>query len=337
MASAPWTAVHPLVRKILKQTRDFEYYQLLHLVERTDGNIPLGCQGPAPREPARLRPTLSLGFPPCDLDYIEWDDDAQRLRVTTTFLGLYGSDSPLPTHFTERLLDESEEDELVRAFLDMFHHRIFSMLYRSWAKYRYHVTFRTGGVDPISQVVRAFLGIGTPGTAEHMKTPPVRMFRYAGLLSQRPRSAAGLAGMLRDFFDGVEFDIEQCVGRWLPIQPDDRNKMGQRKCGLGTDFLLGERIFDRSGKFRVKVGPVDFATYTKFLPGEKAAKQLAELATFYCTDPLQFDSEVILKSEEVPDLPLGASGFLGRLSWTSWLKSKPSGDKSAVFSATKPA
>lgn len=334
MAAAPWSASHPLVRRILRETRDFEYFQLLHLVERTGDNIPIGHQGPAAREPVRLRPTLSLAFPACDLDFVDWDESDQRLRVTTTFLGMYGSDSPLPTHFTEALLAETEDDERVRAFLDLFHHRIFSLLYRSWAKYRYHIAFRTGGTDAISQVVRAFLGIGTPGTAEHLRTPPVRLFRYAGLLSQRPRSASGLAGLLRDFFDDVDFDVEQCVGRWLPIQPDDRNKMGQAKCALGTDFLLGERIFDRSGKFRVRVGPVDFATYTRFLPGEKAARQLAELVTYFSTDPLQFDTEVILKSEEVPDLPLGERGFLGRLSRTSWLKSRPSGDKPAVFPAS---
>ena len=48
-------------------------------------------------------------------------------------------------------------------------------------------------------------------------------------------------------------------------------------------------------------------------------------------DPLDFDVEVTLKADEVPDLPLGDEGMLGRLSWTSWLKSKPGEEKSVVF------
>lgn len=104
MAAPAWSADHPLVRRILREPRAFEFFQLLHLVERLETNIPIGRQGPAPQEPVRLRPTLSLGFPPCDLDVVEWHESegisAGRLLITTTFLGLYGSDSPLPTHFT---------------------------------------------------------------------------------------------------------------------------------------------------------------------------------------------------------------------------------------------
>lgn len=341
MATQAWTADHPLAARIIKNPRAFEYYQLLHLIDRAHCNqVSIGHQGPAPQEPIRIRPTLSLAFPACDLDVAEWEEpdgiSSGRILLTTTFLGLYGSNSPLPTHFTEELLDEEEDDQLVRAFLDQFHHRIYSLLYRCWAKFRYYVVFRPDGLDPISQVVRALLGIGTAGTFEGLKVPPLRFFRYVGLYSQRPRSAAGLMGLLRDYFGDVEVDIEQCVGRWLPIQPNDRNVFGQDKCTLGEDFLIGERVFDRSGKLRIKVGPVDFKRYTDFLPTGTAAADLAEIVRFYCGDPLEFDTEVTLAAEEVPDLPLGEQGMLGRLSWTSWLKSKPCEDKAVIFRTETP-
>lgn len=323
---------------MLKEPRAFEFFQLLHLIERTEGDAAaIGRVGPARDEPVRLRPAMSLAFPTADLHDAEWRDDLGngRLLVTTTFLGLYGSDSPLATHFTESLLREREDDRLVREFLDLFHHRVFSLLYRVWKKYRYHVTFRTDGSDAISQVVRGLLGIATARLDEALKVYPVRLFRYVGLLSQRPRSAAGLIGQLRDFFPGIDFGIGACVGRWLRIEDDDRNRFGGGKCTLGEDFLLGERIFDRSGKFRVKIGPVDFENYTRFLPQGNAAAELADLVRFYCDDPLEFDIEVTLRGDEVPDTPLGERGMLGRMSWTSWLKSKPSGDKSVIFNVPR--
>ncbi|MFQ5807818.1 MAG: type VI secretion system baseplate subunit TssG, partial [Phycisphaerae bacterium] len=276
-----------------------------------------------------------LGVPSGDLDAAEWRDDASvgngYLLITTTFLGLYGSDSPLPAHFTEALLAGREDDERVRAFIDLFHHRIFSLLYRVWKKYRYYVTFKSDGNDGISQAVRGYLGIGTPQLDESLRINPLQLFRYVGLLSQRPRSAAGLTGQLRDFFMGIAFDLEQCVGRWLWIQANDRNVLGVEKCTLGQDFLLGERIFDRSGKFRVKLGPVGFDDYVRFLPTGDAAADLSEVVRFYCQDPLEHDIEVTLRGEEVPETPLGAVDMLGRLSWTAWLKSQPSEDKSVIF------
>jgi type VI secretion system protein ImpH len=339
MPSETWIDSHPLVRLVLARPREFDFFQLLHLVERLEKHAaPIGEQGPAGEEPVRLRPMLSLSFPPGDLAEAEWDpyagDGQGYLRITTTFLGLYGSDSPLPAHFTEALLPEQEEDERVRGFLDLFHHRIFSLLYRVWKKYRYYVTFRSDGSDAISQIVRGLLGIGTPHLDESLRLNPLRLFRYVGLLSQRPRSAGGLIGQLRDFFEGIDFDIQSCVGRWLWIQPNDRNSLGVEKCTLGQDFLVGQRIFDRSGKFRVKVGPVGFDDYTRFLPTGDAVADLGELAHFYCDDPLEHDIEVTLRGEEVPETPLGQPGPLGRLSWTTWLKSQPSEDQPVVFAAT---
>ncbi len=329
-----WNEAHPLVRRILGAPRDFEFFQLLHLIERIDRtSAPLGGVGPARAEGVRLRPAVSLGFPVSDVEVADWREypERGRLLITSTFLGLYGSDSPLAAHFTEALLPEREDDERVRDFLDIFHHRLLSLLFRVWVKYRYYAVFRGDGSDNISLVVRGLLGLGTAALDEFLRIHPVRLFRYAGLFSQRPRSAAGLIGLLRDHFEGVDFDVEQCVGRWLRIEPGDRNAFGVKKCTLGRDLLLGERIFDRSGKFRVKVGPVGLERYFEFLPPGKAAGELRSLVEFYCGDPLEFDIQVTLRGEQVPDTPVGERGLLGRLSWTSWLKSGPCEDKAVVF------
>lgn len=336
MALETWTERHPLVRLISAVPHEFDVFQLLHLIENLlPDAAQVGYNGPAPAEPVRLRPALNLAFPAGDLAAARWLDGplGRHLEITLTFLGLYGSDSPLPAHVTEALLDEREEDERVRAFIDLFHHRIYSLLYRVWKKYRYYVTFRTAGDDPISQVVRGLLGIGTPAIDEQLSVSPLRLFRYVGLLTQRPRSAAGLTGQLRDYFPGIEFEIEQCVARWVWIQPNDRNSLGVEKCVLGRNFLLGERIHDRRGKFRVKLGPVGFADYVRFLPGGAAAADLAQIVRFYCEDPIEHDVAVTLRGEDVPETALGRPGIPGQLSRTTWLKSKPCENKTIIFDA----
>ncbi len=361
MAAQAWTAEHPLAYWLVRAPHAFEFFQALHLIERlARETAPIGHQD-AKQEPVRLRPSLDLVFPSGDLESAEWRDqpgDARgRVQLTTTFLGLYGSDSPLPTHFTEMLLRGQEEEERVRNFLDLFHHRLLSLLYRVWKKYRYHVTFALDGTDPISEIIRGLLGVLTSGLAEQFSLPPVRLFRYVGLFVQRPRSASGLTGLLRDFFKGVPFAVQQCVGRWLPIDPTNRNRFGEVNCTLGQDFLLGERIFDRSGKYRVRIGPVGLNHYVRFLPPGDEAAHLREIARFYCGDPLEFDLELILRGDEVPATGLGVAdappkpggepedaeqaaepaaapaepGLLARLSWTTWLKSRPGQDRAVVF------
>lgn len=332
--AVPWSPEHSLVQRALRSARDFEFFQLLHMIDRIAPELaPIGQRGPAQREGVRLRPALSLGFALADIDSAEWRDRGElgQLVLTTTFLGLYGAESPLATHFTENLLPEQEADIRTRDFLDLFHHRALSLLYRVWVKYRYYVTFRRDGQDPISRVVRGIVGLGTPHLDEALRLNPVRMFRYAGLLAQRPRNAAGLLGMLRDYFPGVDFAIEQCTGRWLRIEDSDCNAFGRRNCTLGQNLLLGERLYDRGGKFRIRVGPVGFDQYVKFLPPGSAAADVRAIARFYCGDPLEFDLEVTLRGDEVPETPIGERGMLGRLAWTSWMRSQPTSDRSVVF------
>jgi type VI secretion system protein ImpH len=67
------------------------------------------------------------------------------------------------------------------------------------------------------------------------------------------------------------------------------------------------------------------------LPQGAGTGELVELVRFYCGDPLEFDVQVTLRGDEVPETPVGERGLLGRLSWTSWLKSGPCADKSVVF------
>jgi type VI secretion system protein ImpH len=335
VAATAWSADHPLIRRVLDRPQSYELFQLLHLIDRaSDDNAPVGHQGPVSREALRLRPAMSFGFPAADIDRAEWTEpqhaEIGRLRVTTTFLGLYGSDSPLPAHFTEALMG-ADDDDIVRSFIDLFHHRILSFLFRCWTKYRYDVTFRANASDQISHVNLSLLGIGTASTADTLDVSPVQLFRYAGIYSQRPRSAAGLSGLLRDYFKGITVRVEQCVGRWLPIDPVQQNRLGSTNCSLGSDFLIGERIRDHSGKFRVHLGPVDFDTYTGFLPGGRAMGDLNELVRFYTGDPLDFDLAVTLRGDDVPDTQLGGEGFIGRLSWTTWSKSGPCQDQTAVF------
>jgi type VI secretion system protein ImpH len=321
------------MQALLEKPHAFSFFQAVQLLQRYSGGAPVGGPGPATDEALRIRPAVSLSFPSADLIAIEVEKAVgqirPRYRITTSFLGLYSSDSPLPTFYTEDLLWKETDQQAVRDFLDIFHHRALSLLYRAWEKYRYTTQFRHNGADEFSRRVFSLVGLGTPSLVDSTGFPAVRLLRYAGTVTQKPHSAAALSGVLRDSFALSSIGVVQCRERWVRIDPAQQNRLGTGNCTLGLDLTAGERVRDRSGKFRIEVGPVGLQDYLRFLPVEKDHAAMVNLVRFLTTDRLDFDIEVKLHPEEAPPLCLSSTSPL-RLGWTTWLP-RPRGDTSVVY------
>ena len=332
--SAPQLEV---IQRLLAQPMLFNFFQAVRLLERHVGGAPLG--GPLPRhEVIRIRGLNALSFPASDLTEVlvvpnPWEQPPLRYVLTATFMGLYGPASPLPTAYTELIIrpqgDEDPEDrERLRDFLDMFHHRLFSFFYRVLYKYRYHFVFEPAGRDAFTRYMLSIIGRGTRGMPGERPVSPIAMIRYGGLLTQSPRSAVGLEGLLRDFLEGMRVRVEQCTGRWLRVE--DRNRLGGAFCALGEDLIVGASVYDRTGKFRISVGPMGLKPFLRFLPDGQTMAQVREVVRLYLVDQMEFDIEVWLNGEEVPPARMGA-GDGAMLGWTTWSLTGPSPDRAVVF------
>ncbi len=295
------------------------------------------------------------------------------LRFDVTFMGLYGVATPLPLHMAFRILrsvdpeagdipgysntdalaerrasaaeseDESRErsfDDLstarsspVRDFLDLFHHRLVSYFYRAWTKYRFDVNFGVRGRDEMTRYLLRLTGLTPDVNYERIGVEPIRMLRYVGLLTQHPRSAVSLEGLLNDYWDHfLKFRVDQHVGRWVPLPREDFNSMGMANSRLGEDLTVGEQVFDLSGAFTIRIAPVNWETYLQLLPDGEAHYQMRSLVKFYCGDPLQFTIEVKLEAGAVPEMRLGSGDSAGRLGLTSWVRTRDVPETSVVFS-----
>jgi len=310
----------------IPDARAFEFGQLVQLVERHyRPKTRVGFQGHASDERIRFRPEVSLAFPATDVAEVDTvpgeEGGPAKYRVTTTFLGLYGSTSPLPSFYTEQLLGSEEGADRVRAFLDLFHHRLLSLFYRCWSKYRYPVGFSVDGSDAFTRRVMALVGLGTTGLAEQTGLPAIRLLRYAGLLTQLPPSAAALEAMLRDAFDGVPVCVEPCTGRWARIAPSQRAQLGRRNTRLGVDCTVGEAVFSRSDSFRICIGPMPYQALLGFLPDGPAFATLEPLVRLLVRDPLEFDLQLTVHGTGIPLLRLDSSGER-RLGWNTWLRAR---------------
>jgi type VI secretion system protein ImpH len=256
-----------------------------------------------------LHVDTSLGFPKSDIAALELReaDHGPPYRLVVTFLGLHGSSSPLPTFYAEDVLHDEPNTGALAAFLNLFHHRLLSLFYRSWIRFRHHFMFTPGGKDEFSRAMFCLIGLGGRSLVDGAGFPAVRTMQFAGLITQKPHSAAALAGVLQGYFDGVPVHITQGVGRWVVMRADQRSSLGARCCRLADSLYLGERVHDRLSKFRITLGPLDFDAYLQFLPEGEWHEALKRIVRLFVVDRLDFDLELVLRADETPRLSVGLS------------------------------
>ncbi len=311
MGEAPGTqAPRELLERLVREGRTASFFQAVELLEELFPEAPhVGQEGPAERERIRLRPSIALSCPPSDIESVEVLPDG-RVAVTATFLGLYGVDSPLPYVYAEHLAQVAEEPSGVRlrAFLDLFHHRLYSLLYRAWRKSR--PVAAGSEVDPLHDRVLAPIGYSHELGLGGARRPRLAEARMRVL---RPRTAAGLEALLH-YRLGYACPVDQLEARRALIPPDQRSRLGQANASLGSSLMVGAALFDRN-KIQVRALATSFGMYQRLLPEGEDRRELDDALAGYLRDPLDYDLEVTLPSEHVPPLRLGQQGSLGRDAW----------------------
>lgn len=313
--------------RIESEARRFSYFRLVYLLERLyPGAPPVGQLGPASAERIRLRGDPSLVFASSDiaeLKHVKYPDEVERVRVSAAFMGLYGSVSPLPTYFVEQIAQQDYQGgpQPIREFLDVFHHRLLSLIYRTWSKYRFAVMYRKQGKDPFTQ--RMFCSVGIDGFRD-VETPLARFLylKYAPMLASKSRSARGLNVVMNDLFGSLGVSIEQFIGHWTLIEKPLRNKMGVANHVLGESLTIGRYVYDGSGRFKIKLGPLSYDEYLSFLPGGSRRPLVKAAVDTFTRGMYDVDLELHVKKDEAPMLRLSSDrpSVLGRTAWLGGMR-----------------
>lgn len=319
MASEARRPSAALNKELLREPQSFSFFQvmrLLGLMQREQQGV---RRNPLAGDSVRVHPELSLGFPAADVSSVKPPSKNNNAYVVTaTFLGLYGTSSPLPTFYTEDLLEEAAEDESVtRDFIDIFNQRLYEHLYSCWTKYRLYL--KVTEEQEQTHIERLFCLLGLVNdTLRSQISGEHRLLRYLGLITQHPRSALGLRAMLSDALEGMQIDIEACIPRQARIPDDQRCSLGVSGSTLGVDSFLGSEILDRSGKFRLKIGPVSRDEFMSLLPGQDKHSLVVFLTDFYVSGSLEYDIELCLAAGQMRSVCLGGPET-ARLGWNTWI------------------
>jgi type VI secretion system protein ImpH len=184
------------------------------------------------------------------------------------------------------------------------------------------------------------LGFGTKNLRGRMNFDDEALLYYGGFFAHAPRNALSLEAMLADYFEQNVL-VKQFHGQWLYLSRDDQSALPSDvmpdglNCRLGRNVVIGERVWDVEGKFRIRLGPLGIDDFCRFMPDGDALLPLSQMVRSYGGPQFDFDVQPVLKAAEVPWCRLGSlSDSPSRLGWNTWIRSNefPNDVDDAVFS-----
>jgi type VI secretion system protein ImpH len=234
-------------------------------------------------------------------------------------MGLVGPSGVLPHWYNELARERNrQKDFAFTAFLDIFHHRLVSLFYLAWKRYRLTANFRPEARDPLSRDLLSLIGLGTEGLAGRIGVREEDLVYYGGLLSRGVPSAAALEGVV-EYFSGTPAQVEQFIPRQIQISPDDQTQLGAANALLGVDALCGSWVWDCQSAFRVHLGPMDYGHFVRFLPTGSMSRSVFSLIRYAAGIQFDCDVRVVLERTEVPPFVLGSAEYPPLLGWSTWL------------------
>lgn len=310
---------------MIRSPYSYEFFQAVRILKRAAPGAPPGGFAPPGREVVRFGAHQSLGFPASEIQTLTAPAEGGPPRMAVNFMGLTGPMGALPTVYTAFVLDRlRDRDPTMRDFFDLFNHRIISLFYRAWEKYRFPVVYESGDRRGLYHYLLDLLGLGTPGLQSRQEVADETFIYYAGLFSQRPRSAAALRQILADYFE-APVAIEQFVGAWYPLERTDQCELADTpsfSASLGGGAIVGDEVWHQQSRVRIILGPLSRGRYLEFLPGGSAYGPLRVLTRFFGNREIEFEARLVLKREETPGCVLGAGGDdTPRLGWITWVNS----------------
>ncbi len=312
----------PVKEALDREPCGFSFFQAVRLLEAmTPGATPIG-EATRPREEAVnfcVRP--GFAFPPSDIVSLVKEGETAPARMEIAFLGLIGPSGVLPYWYNELAQErDRQKDSAFTAFLDIFHHRMVSLFYLAWKRYRCDASYRPDCRDRLSRCLLSLLGLGTEGLAARLGVQVEDLIYYGGLLSRTIPSAAALERVI-GYFSGTRTAIEQFLPRQLRIDPEDQTQVGAANGRLGVDAVCGSLVWDCQSAFRVHLGPMDYRQFVSFLPTGRRCAVVFSIARYASGVQYDCDLRVILRRTEVPPCILGSQECRPLLGWSTWVSS----------------
>ncbi|MEB3703059.1 Type VI secretion system baseplate subunit TssG [Candidatus Bealeia paramacronuclearis] len=298
----------------------FEFHRAIQILELMEPDkLPLGLGVNAKDEAVEIKSRAHFDSLRSDIYSLESTTQRHQTPVMEiNFMGIAGVQGPLPFPYSEMIIQRQRSgDSSLRDFLDIFNHRLVSILHRIRKQSQISLFSKQPDKIPHATALKAFLGINAKSLQKRMKVPDRALLQYAGLVWRKPHSREGLVQLLMTYFN-VPVTIEECVGKRRAIHPEHQTRIGQsgQFQTLGKTAALGTAMWDYQSHFRVILGPLTAKQFARFLPHKSSYQRLSDLIKFYVPTNMDFEIELLIQRKDIFALKLDEQHALG---WTSWL------------------
>ncbi|QEO16462.1 type VI secretion system baseplate subunit TssG [Acetobacter vaccinii] len=271
------------------------------------------------RDSILFRSFPSFGFPGGEVASLKALPESEDwpLEAEVTFLGFYGTSSPLPNFWTERVLAGGQAADNIRDLLDLFGNPLVHILGDIWRHCHLYAQFRNADVKAFAQ---PFLALGGLDSAVLSDKECLRLLPLSGLLSQYERSAPVLERILSAYM-GMTVRVVEGVLRRIVLPRAAQFLPGAAGVALGQGLRLGESFEDTSTTIAITITAQDSEALQALLPGGERHSALCAFTRTIMRDPLACRIDVVIEQAANAAFRLGES----HLGWTSWLS--PQGEQ----------
>ncbi|SEA18169.1 type VI secretion system baseplate subunit TssG [Alkalimonas amylolytica] len=287
---------------------DMDFYQAVFAIEQQLGAEQKHWHGVGrdsfPRdELIRFKAVQNLGFPGNAITAVQQkacqDASLAAFEMVVSFFGLTGPSGVLPIHYSELVLERlKQKDPTMRDFFDLFNHRLISLFYRAWEKYRFACQYqaRPGSIDPFSFVMQQLTG----------QESNTCLF-YGGFYSRSVPSAQQLSLQLSHLLS-ADVEVMPLTGRWIHLARSEQSRLASlhqpdgQYGQLGRSSMLGSKVWDISSVVELCI-QAESSVIQSLLPGKPGYLRMQQLLSHYLEPSMQ--CRVRLKAR-VADFPIAS-------------------------------
>ncbi|MBE0380060.1 type VI secretion system baseplate subunit TssG [Pseudoalteromonas prydzensis] len=282
-----------MIKHLISQASQIDFYKAVFIVEKQLKKRGLeyrhvGYDSSPKLELIKFTATQKFGYPGnaiTKLEEIGFEDGLHKVHMQVSFMGLTGCSGALPQFYSELVMQRLRyKDTTMRDFYDMFNHRLVSLYYRAWKKYKPSLnhTNSARNKDPYTQI----LGLLSGGYNEHQ-------LYFAGLYSRKIRNAADLQNILSSYLD-CQVTIKQMVGQWHTLDAQEQTCLASQAlyegqhARLGIDTMLGKKVWDASSNIEVNIATDDPQKAKLLLPNGTLFKLANKITKDYVGNAINF-------------------------------------------------
>lgn len=307
---------YSLESQLYNEAFEFNFSQAIRILQAVNpSEHPLG-EGDNPlKEALQIQSRITFSVSSSDIYQVT---PSSRPILTVNFLGLAGIQGPLPTPYTEKIIERlRQKDTAGRDFLDIFNHRLVSFWYRIHKKFVLGLDILPPQQTAVGKTLLDLLGLNHAGLQEALGIPERSLLSFTPLFWQRNRSTAGLQQVLKTYFK-IHIRIEELQGKWRTALPQDISLIGVQKGQynqVGKGLILGKKSWDQAASIHIYLEHLSWSNYLSHLPGQPAYTALRALTQFYTGLHLTCHFYAQLVKEDIPPCLLGQKSRLGQTSW----------------------